>query len=413
MIRYRADWVLPIASPPIRDGWVEVSQGRIVAVGSDGALEHDAVNRDTVDRDVVELGAHAILPGLVNAHTHLELSHLRGQIEPAARFVDWIRRVVAERRPPSDAVAAAKVIAGIDAGIEASLRCGTAVVGDISNSLLSVPALRESDLTAVVFYELIRFNAPAPESLVADARERVKEHDGTHDVRICLAAHAPYSVAPAVFQAIRQAVTDGMAGPVSVHLAESAAESEFVHAGTGDWRQFLEDIGAWNPAWSPSGVSPVAYLDRLGFLGPDTLAVHGVQMNEHDLAILAARGSTLVASPRSNQRTGAGIPPVASFFSSGVRIAVGTDSLASTPDLNLFAEIAELRRLAPAVPAARLLESATLCGAQALGVADDFGSIEPGKRARLLAVGIPRAVGDVEEYLVGGIEPDRIRWLEA
>ena len=135
-------------------------------------------------------------------------------------------------------------------------------------------------------------------------------------------------------------------------------------------------------------------------------------MSASDLARLAERGSTIVACPRSNARTGAGTPPIATFYASGVRVAIGTDSLASTPDLNVFSELAAMRHLAPGVSAAALLESATRHGAAALGF-DDFGTIEPGKQARLLAVSVPSGCDDVEECLVSGIQPEAIRWLDA
>jgi len=125
------------------------------------------------------------------------------------------------------------------------------------------------------------------------------------------------------------------------------------------------------------------------------------------------RGATLVTCPRSNQHTGAGAPPVERFFGSRVRVAVGTDSLASAPDLNVFSELAALRAIAPAVPAASLIESATRSGAEALGFGADYGTIEPGKSARLIAVSLPASSGDVEEYLVSGIQPGQVRWLDA
>jgi cytosine/adenosine deaminase-related metal-dependent hydrolase len=156
----------------------------------------------------------------------------------------------------------------------------------------------------------------------------------------------------------------------------------------------------------------VQFLDESGFLDARILAVHGVQMTDADLARLSTRGATLVTCPRSNGHTGAGAPPIEDFYTSGVRIAVGTDSLASAPDLNVFAELATMRALAPSVPARRLLDSATRQGARALGFEGDYGTIEPGKSARLLAVEIPADAGDVEEYLVSGIRPHQIRWLE-
>src|SRR5439155_1354767 len=232
-------------------------------------------------------------------------------------------------------------------------------------------------------------------------------------VRASLAAHAPYSVAPLLLRAIHRAVERDPFLPCSVHLAESAEEVEFIEKGTGPWRDLLEELGAWNSAWMVPGVSPVQYLDEAGVLSFHVLAVHGVQMSPADLSRLPARRATLVTCPRSNGHTGAGAPPLEDFYRAGVRVAVGTDSLASAPDLNVFAELATMRALAPSVPAASLLESATREGARALGFEADYGTIEPGKSARLLAVAIPAATVDVEEYLVGGIEPDQIRWVEA
>jgi 5-methylthioadenosine/S-adenosylhomocysteine deaminase len=157
----------------------------------------------------------------------------------------------------------------------------------------------------------------------------------------------------------------------------------------------------------------VEYLHTLGALDARTLAVHAVQIADAGLRRLASIGCTVVTCPRSNQWVGVGAPPIARFFESGVAVAVGTDSLASVQDLNLFSELQTMRWLAPAVSARRLLESATLTGARALGLAKDLGSIEVGKRADLIAVDLPREVKDVEEHLVNGVDPRRIHWVAA
>ncbi len=141
--------------------------------------------------------------------------------------------------------------------------------------------------------------------------------------------------------------------------------------------------------------------------------MHGVQFTDDELRQLASCGATVVTCPRSNRWTGAGVPPIGRFYASGVRVAIGTDSLASVADLNLFSEMAEVRRLAPDVPARQILKSATLDGAIALGFGSELGSISAGKRAELLAVRVPAGVEDVEEYLVGGIQPADIAWLDA
>jgi len=406
LIRCHARWILPIGAPPLRDGWVAIADQRIVAYGSDA--ERGESSRAQA-RDI-DLGNVAILPGLVNAHTHLELSHLRGRVAAGRTFVSWIRALLAARRgdPGPDAP---EILAAIDEGIAEAIRCGTAVVGDISNTLATCAPLAASDLDAVVFHEIIGFNPDDPIALVNRAATAIRDVTATARGRTSLAAHAPYSVAPAVLQAITAAVDrDGLAC-CSVHLAESAEEVQFLRSGDGPWRELLEDLGVWNPAWVAPGVSPVQYLDDQGFLDSRVMAVHGVQMTAADLARLAARRTTLVTCPRSNAYTGAGLPPIEQFYTSGVQVAVGTDSLASTADLNLFSELAMMRTLARGVPASLLLDSATRQGARALGLDVEFGTIAPGKRARLVSVTVPAAVDDVEEYLVSGVDPEQIAWI--
>jgi cytosine/adenosine deaminase-related metal-dependent hydrolase len=410
LIRIRAAWVVPIEGPPIRNGWVVIDRGRVVALGGPRTDDRPPSSDHAPDGDR-DLGAVALLPGLVNAHTHLELSHLRDEIAPASAFVTWIRGIMAARRQRPDA-RSVEIMDGIRRGIDEAIACGTALVGDISNTLATFEPLTASPLAAVVFYELIRFRAPDPAALVEAAAAEIAALAPSDRVRASLAAHAPYSVAPLVFRALRKAVDRDGFVPCSVHVSESVEEVEFIQTGGGPWRTLLEELGSWDPAWVPPGVSPVQFLDDAGFLGANVLAVHGVQMTLDDLGRLKARGTTLVTCPRSNGHTGAGAPPLQDFYDAGVRVAVGTDSLASAPDLNVFAELATMRALAPSIPAASLLRSATAEGARALGFDADYGTIEPGKRARLIAVDVPADVDDVEEYLVGGISPPQIRWID-
>jgi cytosine/adenosine deaminase-related metal-dependent hydrolase len=405
MIRYHAAWVLPISEPPIRDGWFAVDRGRVVALGAAG-------KRVLADgAQVVDLGDVAVLPGLVNAHTHLELSYLRDEVPPASQFVTWVRGVMRARRERPDPHGP-EILNAVEAALKEAVACGTAIVGDISNTLVTFEPLTRSPLAAVVFYELIRFNTPDPAGVVEKACHDLEALVPTERVRASLAAHAPYSVAPLVFRAIREAVNRDPFAPCSVHLSESVEEVEFIRTGLGPWRTLLEEVGSWDPAWVPPGGTPVQFLDESGFLDSRVLAVHGVQMTTQDLDRLVARGTTVVACPRSNGHTGAGAPPIEDFYNYGVKVAVGTDSLASAPDLNIFAELATMRALAPTVSAGALLDSATRQGAIALGFDADYGTIEPGKSGRLLAVSIPADTDDVEECLVSGVEQNQIRWIE-
>lgn len=403
MIRYHASWILPISEPPIRDGWVAIDRGRVAAVGRRGP--------SGIGLQDVDLGPVVVMPGLVNAHAHLELSYLRDEVPPASAFITWIRGVIAARRQRADPNAP-EILDAVDRAIDEAAAAGTAVIGDITNTLVTFGPLTRSPLAAIVFYELIRFNGANPSGFVEDASREIDALVPTEFVRATLAAHAPYSVAPLVLRAIRTAIDRNPFVPCSVHVSESLEEVEFIRTGGGPLRALLEQLGSWDPAWVPPKASPVQFLDDTGFLDSRVLAVHGVQATAADLALLSARGTTLVTCPRSNGHTGAGAPPISDFYASGVRVAVGTDSLASAPDLNVFAELATMRALAPQVPASALLDSATRQGAHALGFDADYGAIEPGKRARLLAVEIPPDAGDVEEYLVSGIRPGQVRWLD-
>ncbi len=396
---YRAAWVLPIEVSPVRDGWVAVRGGRVTAVG--GGRPPAGAPPDT------DLGSVAVLPGLVNAHTHLELSGLRGRVPPAASMPMWVCDLLAARglEPPP--------VPPIVEAIGEAHRSGTILVGDVGNSLATVGPLAAGPLFAVVFHELLGFKLPDPDLVVRRAGDALGPTPAPGRVRTTLAVHAPYSSSPGLFRAVRAWMDRTGAAVTSVHVGESAEELQFLRDASGPWRMLLDSLKAWNPDWTPPACDPVSYLDGLGALDRRVLAVHGVQLDAPALARLRASGATLVTCPRSNQWVGAGVPPVARFYASGVRVAVGTDSLASVDDLNLFAELAALRRLAPAVPARALLESATRSGAEALGFGGELGTLAPSARAALLAVNVPRDVADVEEYLVSGIQPSAVRWVAA
>ena len=392
---HRAAWVLPIDAPPIRDGWVEVDNGRIVGVG-----EQQTASREP--RTV-------ILPGLVNAHTHLELSWMAGLVPPSESMGRWIRQLMALRRhaPPSEDVQRQAASAAI---VDARA-CGTIAFGDVGNTVMAAAVLADAGMPAVLFHELIGFGPGDARARAAEGARHVMQAVQP-PVTPGLAPHAPYSVSPELFRAVADEAQAHRL-PSSVHLAESREEVEFLMTGRGDIADTLKQLGAWNDAWSPPGMDPAAYLDGLAVLRPGLLAVHATQLSPSALGRLADRGCVIVSCPRSNRWVGAGDPPLDAFYACGAPVAFGTDSLASVEDLNLFKEMAEARRLAPGVSARQILTSATLTGATALGFGTELGSISVGKRAELIAVRVPAGVEDVEEYLVGGIQPSDIEWLES
>ena len=397
MQTYRAEWLLPIAGDPIRGGWLGVERGRIAAIGTGPAPPG------------VDLGRVVLLPALVNAHTHLELSYLAGRVPPSDSFASWVRTIMAARRAHADP-AAPEILAAARAAIGQARASGTGLVGDVSNTLVTVRLLRDLGMSAQVFHELTGFTEPDPIGLVREARARADALAGD-DVRVSVAPHAPYSVSAALFEAIRADIDAHPTSISSVHLGENPEELELLRHGGGPIKSVLQDLGRWPPDWEPPRATPVGYLTDLGFLDARTLVVHGVQFIGEDLDRLRARGTTLVSCPRSNLHVGVGSPPLEAFYAMDVDVALGTDSLASVADLNMFRELAEARRIAPRVPARRLLESATLTGARALGFDAEYGSLQAGKRAAVIQVPVPADVEDVEEYLVTGAGEAGITWL--
>ena len=396
--RFHANWVLPITSPPIRDGWVDIENGLIAALGQ----ESDAFGPVSV-RDV-NLGSYAILPGLVNAHTHVELSGLQGLVSQSDSMPIWARDVmqnsVTQRTDNVEAMQRAVV---------ELQSAGTLLVGDITNTLDSVKVFDEGAVDAVVFHEMIGFDVSVDEVSDLLARTvRLAGERSDHRVSIRLAAHAPYSVSQELFRGLRAALP----GPHAVHLAESSEEIDFLKSGTGVWKTILQERGRWTSEWRPPGTGAVDYLNSVGWLESGTLVVHGVQLTRGEMKRLALAGVNLVTCPRSNVWTGAGEPPIDGFYESGLRVAIGTDSLASVPDLNLFNELTEVRRLAPNVSASNILTSATLTGAAVLGRGESYGSIEPKKSGALIGVALPSNTSEVEEQLLSGVDPTQIVWLE-
>ena len=406
MIRLGAAWVVPVDQRPLRDGWVAVDGDRIVAVGQGDSAETMALG------PVRDLGRVALMPGLVNAHVHLELSWLRDRVPPAADFTTWITGLFAARGGAVERPGDPRVTSAALAGAREAREAGTVAVGDISNSLAAVDAIDASGMHGLVFHELLGFTETTGALIERSRGLRQEAAQRSPHVRISVAPHAPYSVSRELFQAIRDEVTSSAEPISSIHVGESPEEVELLASGGGPWPQLLRRIGAWREGWRAPGLGPVEYLDQLGVIDARTLIVHGVQLGDHSLARLHERGATVVTCPRSNQWVGVGAPPIERFYLSGVPVAIGTDSLASVADLNLFSEMKEMRWLAPGVPARRIIESATLVGARALGLEHHFGTLSPGKRAEIVVVSLPADLEDVEEHLVSGVSVAAVSWAQ-
>jgi cytosine/adenosine deaminase-related metal-dependent hydrolase len=382
MLVYTARWVLPVTRPPIRDGAVAILDERVVDTGP----ASEVLGRHPGSH-VRRLGSAVLMPGLVNAHTHLELSWMAASVPRGADYTAWVRALIVRRQDEelTEARRRAEEAAAV------MVARGTVGVGDIGNLDWSAGVLARSGMHGVHFHEIFGFRAADGDRLFADAVrvvDEVGESDGFRDaderVRVAITPHAPHTTSPALLRSIaRRAASSG--DPLSIHVAESAAEVALLQAGSGPFADLLRERAMWDDDWSPAGRTPVAHLDQLGVLTAATLAVHCVRVGAADIQTLQKRGVTVVTCPRSNERLGVGTAPVSRFLSAGIPVAIGTDSLASAPDLDLFAEMAALRESDAGIPPRTLVRMATWNGAAALRLSQ-LGSIEAGKLARLIVV---------------------------
>lgn len=405
---YTADFVLPVSSRLIRDGAVRVEKGRIAACGPRAELLAGLED----DVELRALGHAAVIPGLVNAHGHIELSWM-GQAPPeGGDYTGWIRRFL-ELRESEDEAAAREAA---EREIEAMGARGVVAVGDVANRTWVAPLLARSPLHAVVFHELLGFRAADAERLLREAVERLEAMEGDPDlaaaagrVRPVLTPHAPHTVSTPLLRALGgRAVASG--DPLSIHVAESADEVAMLEDGSGPLPGLLRERDVWDEGWTAPGQDPLEFIDRHGLLTPKTLVVHAVHLSQENHSRLQVRGATVVTCPRSNARLGVGQAAVGKLLGEGIPVALGTDSLASAPDLDLLAEMAALRELHGDVPPAAILRMATLTGAAALGLDGELGSIEPGKSARLFVV--PLADGDERPFEAVCANPAKIFALE-
>lgn len=383
---FSAGWVVPVVRPAIRDGRVAVENGRIAWVGAAGDPGEPA-------GDVEELGPGVLLPGLVNAHCHLELSALAGRVPGGAGFSAWVTALVETRfGVPQDVADAAAA-----AAIETLERTGTVAVGDVSNTLAHLPALGRSRLEAVVFFEQIGWDPSKAEAIASGAMARLAaltQAGLAPNVAVKLAAHAPHSVSAPLFQRL------SAAGLAALHLAESPDESAFLRSGNGAWGGFLRSRVGDVP-FTPPGLSPVAYVESLGVLHPGLLAAHCVHVDADDRGRLARSGTAVAVCPRSNRTIGVGLPPVLELREAGVPLALGTDSLASAPSLELVDDMAALQRELPGLDPAFIVHMATAGGARALG-RPGLGSLAPGQRAALAFAPGERTLAAPEAFLTSG-----------
>jgi cytosine/adenosine deaminase-related metal-dependent hydrolase len=414
----QARYVFPVDGPPIESGSIRIAAERITYVGpSDRAPDLD-------------LGNSAIVPGFVNAHTHLELSSLRAKEFAAPDFTGWLKRVIAARQGQN----AMSVAHAVQRGIDASLAAGTTLVGDISTGGRSWKELARSPLRATVFCELLGLKSARAAETAHAARQflewvgpsadrsdplpptpaenafaaGIQFPDGTaidplpHAVngasprRLApsLSPHAPYSTNGLLFDLAaawgRQATS-----PICTHLAETKDELRLLAHRDGPLRDFLLLIGAWDDAWQPLGAIPSDYPESRVARDSDWVLAHGNYLTGDEITRLAQSATetgarrSVVYCPRTHAYFAHTRHPYPEMLAAGLAVCLGTDSLASTPSLSILDEMRFLHRRDERLPPRTIQHMATLAGATALQREAVCGSLTVGKFADLAVVRLP------------------------
>ena len=373
-----AGWVAPMDRPAFRDGAVVVSDGRIVDVGD--AREMRNAHRDA---ETIDLPKSVLVPGLVNAHTHLELSTCRAGDSPGGHFGEWILNIRKQLPAQGDDFRAVVETAVRD-GVRQSLRFGVTTIGDISQQChFTRPVLRELPIRCVSFGETIGLARQRPRHAELLERALDASHQ-TERLTIGLTPHAPYTVELSDYRECLRIARE-RALPLATHLSENPEEREFLEHHTGLFRDIWESLGMWEEPVETYRGSPAQFAHAVGLLDEPTLLAHVNYCDDPDLDLLARGRASVVYCPRTHAYFGHAPHRWREMLARGVNVAVGTDSCASSPDLNLVDDLRLLRSLAPNSPAQQLWEMATVRGARALRMEGAVGSLSRGKRADVVA----------------------------
>ena len=369
----RAEWIAPMDGPPIRNGGILFRHGVILEVGPGEQL-----SARHPDAPLIDYPDCTILPGLINAHTHLELSEFACG-NPPASFVEWIDRLVPRGQTTLQSVHES-VARSIPIGVAQCLKFGVTCVGDISrHCTVSRPLLSAGPLRVVSYGEVqaMAQRRGLLEERIAIATDRTLESDRLH---VGLTPHAPYSVELDGYRRCVE-VARSLGLPLATHLAETPHEQPFLDNHSGPFRDLWQALQAWDEDVPTFHGGPIRFAQAVGLLDYPTLLAHVNYCDDDELRLLAAGNASIVYCPRTHAYFGHPPHRWRDMLRMGINVSIGTDSCASSPDLNLVDELRLLHRIAPEIPADDLWQMATTRGARAIRMSDTVGSITPGKSA--------------------------------
>jgi len=351
---HRAGWIIVDPQTIIQNGFIKVESGRITEVGQGkiNSTEH-----------IIDHGSGVLMPAPVNVHTHLELSALKGKIPFEYGFQQWVRELLRQR----EAIGINALKSGAIQGIKYLKDSGCCAAGEISSLGITKELFSESGLGGVWFREFLGMDSDL---------EGFQNLQGLKNTSF--AGHAPHTTSPKLLVKLKN-ITRKYHRRFSIHLAESDDETEFLTTGKGAWADFLTERGIDFSEWGLHVKSPVQYMEHIGILDENTIAVHMIHADQNDFEILHRHNVNICLCLRSNQNLHKRLPDIEGMIRAGIKPCLGTDSLASADSLNIFDEMAFISYNFRNISPAEIFAMATVNGAKALGISDDFGSLIPCK----------------------------------
>jgi cytosine/adenosine deaminase-related metal-dependent hydrolase len=400
-ILHTAEILLPMGGrEPIRDAGVIVDdEGRILDAGPFTSLppNHD-----------IRYNHPVLIPGVLNCHVHLTDAV---QIEPVPGgegLNRWVRTLMGSRWEKLSS--ASDLDSAALNALDEMRRSGTVAIGEVANNFDTLDAIGRSGIRCRFIHELIGFRKERAGEIIAREREVAAGDEWSGEIAYAVGAHAPYSVSPELMREI-ETFSRERGTFVYEHLVEDPDERLLYEDAAGPWKEYLEEVGAWEPTWKPHGISPVEFYDRSGLLDDRLVAVHLADATAGEIALLARRGVRAILSPTSNLHITGKLPDLPTIVSSGMTFALGTDGRGSNPSVDVFSEARLLHERWPDTRPGLLLEALTARGAEILQF-PDMGTIEPGKRPGLIAIELERMSSDVgkleSEILHGAVSRRRV-----
>ncbi len=386
IVKIISDWILPVTSSPIKDGIVVIEDNTIKAIGEKKDLSSLPCD------EVIDCSDKILMPGLVNAHAHLELTGFRGKIKEGISFTDWAREVVAIRKGLSEK----EITSAIKNGADELISSGATSIGDFSQTGIAGRILKEKGLKGTIFLEFSGFNPEQKHEKLRKLKgllnsgidsKLITHHSSLITVNFGIAPHAPYSVSKELLKE-SHALAKEKNLPFAIHISEMPEEMEFIKTGSGAMKDLLIEFGAWNDKWTPPQTTPVQYLHNLGIL-KEAAGIHLNLVTTEDIRILKENNISVVYCPGSNKWFGRNLKyPLMEFLNSGINVAIGTDSMASNEQLNMFYEMRIIKENFPDLENNTILKMATINGAKAIGFEKEIGEITVGKRADIIGIDV-------------------------